>query len=71
MTGIVSNILYAIDVFGKQLKFLIKLIISVVVFFLFGKISYKTLNFENKSRSEKLSCFKKPSRLTQYFFKLS
>jgi hypothetical protein len=32
VTGIVNNILYAIDAFGKKLKFLIKLIISVAFF---------------------------------------
>ena len=37
MTDIINNILYAIDAFGKQLKFLIKLIISVPVFFFLAK----------------------------------
>jgi hypothetical protein len=47
MTGIVNNILYAIDAFGKQFKSLIKLSISVIVVFSLGKISYNIFNSEN------------------------
>jgi hypothetical protein len=43
VTGIVNNILYAIDAFEKQFKSLIKLSISVVLVFSLGKISYNTL----------------------------
>jgi uncharacterized protein (DUF697 family) len=60
MIGIVNNILYIIDAFGKQFKSFIKLGISVAFFFSFGKISCKTFNYENKSipsKSKKLSCF--------------
>ena len=58
----------------EQFNSLIKLSISVAFFFFLGKISCKTFKSENKSiplRSKKLSGFKKPLRLTQYFFKLS
>ena len=61
VTSIVNNILYAIDVFGKQFKSSIRLIIwSVAIFFSLDKISYKTFNYVNKSipsRSKKIIMF--------------
>ena len=44
VTGIINNILYAIDVFGKQFKSKIKLSILIAVFFFyFFFISVKSL----------------------------
>ena len=43
VTVIVNNILYAIDAFRKQFKSLIKLSISVTIFFCFGKILVRLL----------------------------
>jgi hypothetical protein len=37
VTCIINNILYEINAFGKQLKFLIKLIMTVDVFFFLAK----------------------------------
>ena len=71
ITFIINNILY-----GKQFNFLIKLSISITVFFspsffFWGKISCKNFNSKNKwipSRSEKFWCCKTPKRLRKLFF---
>ena len=58
---------------GKKIQ-IYKLSISTLSIFSSGKISCKTFNYENKliqSRLKNYQVLKKPSRLTQYFSKLS
>ncbi len=56
MTYTFNNIIYEIDSFKKELKSLIKLSISIVVFFFFsfGKIPCEAFNLENKSITSRL-----------------
>jgi hypothetical protein len=73
MTCIVSNILYTTYAFGLQFKFLIKLSISIIVFFFFSLVKFIVrflilkINqyYQNKKNYHVL---KTPSRLTQSFF---